>query len=153
GSLNGAVTYAAGRVGNAFSFNGAATSFVNVPNHAALNSTTATWSFWMRSTQTGDYIGLVGKHPATTAYDGVTIQMHQGRPRVEVKANPATTLINGTTQLNDGQWHHIALGFVSGGAVILYVDGRQEATGTAPTFTFAATPLRFGKMLDGFWNP
>lgn len=153
GALNGTVTYAAGRVGNAFGFPGLGSSFVNIPNAAALNSTTATWSFWIRSTQTGDYIGLVGKHDAAVSYNGVTIQMHQGLPRVEIKANPATTLMTGTRRLNDGQWHHVALSFQSGGASVLYVDGIQQSTATAPTFTFGATPLRFGKLLDAFWAP
>src|SRR5262249_37947343 len=78
GTLNGGAAYAAGLVGNAFRFDGSAGSFVDIPNAASLNSTTATWSFWMRSAQASNYVGLLGKHNMATSYDGVTIQMHQG---------------------------------------------------------------------------
>src|SRR5262249_23579566 len=78
--------------------------------------------------------------------------MDTGHARVEVKGPGPTLLLTGTTTLNDGLYHHMALTFQSGGATVLYVDGRVEASGTAPTFSFNATPLRFGRMLDGFWT-
>src|SRR5262249_10223047 len=76
-----------------------------------------------------------------------------GLPRLEIKNNTQTTLLLGTRQLNDGQWHHFALSFQSGGAMVMYVDGQVQATGTAPTFTFNPNPMRFGTQLDTFWVP
>ncbi|MBT4816288.1 MAG: hypothetical protein HON70_11345, partial [Lentisphaerae bacterium] len=43
-----------------------------------------------------------------------------------------STLLNGITPLNDGEWHHVAYTF-DGATMTLYVDGRREATGPAMT--------------------
>jgi hypothetical protein len=153
GSLNGGVTYAAGRVGNAFSFDGGDGSFVNIADAPSLNATRATWGFWLKTTQTSAFVGLVGKHDAGGSVNGVTMQLDQGHARVEVKGNGPTLLLTGTSALADGQWHLMMLSFQSGGQTILYIDGQQQASGTAPAFAFNATPLRFGRMLDNFWTP
>jgi hypothetical protein len=152
GTVNGGVTYVPGEVGNAFSFDGNNASFVNIPDGTSLNTTTGTWDFWMKTTQTSGFVGLVGKHDAGSSLNGITMQMDQGHARVEVKGPGPTLLLTGTTTINNGQWHHMALSFQSGGATTLYIDGHVEATGTAPTFSFNATPLRFGRMLDTFWT-
>jgi hypothetical protein len=154
GALNGSVPYAPGEVGNAFSFTGNRSNFVIIPDAPSLDGTTGTWDFWMNSTQTNSFVGVVGKHDAASSNNGITMQMDQGRPRVEIKGPGPTLLLNPSTPLlNDGNWHHMALTFQSGGQAVLYVDGQAKATGTAPVFSFNASPLRFGTMLDGFWTP
>src|SRR5262249_14718205 len=153
GTLNGNVTFTSGKTGKAFNFDGNRGSFVNVPNASSLNSNTGTWSFWLKTTQTSGFVGLVGKHDASSSVNGITMQLDGGHARVEVKSGNQTTLLTGTTTLSDGQWHLMTLAFQSGGPVVLYIDGRTETSGTAPTFTFNATPLRFGVMLDTFWTP
>jgi hypothetical protein len=156
GSLFGGVTYAAGKVGNSFHFDGAATSYVNIPDSASLNVTTgATWDFWAQTTQTGAYVGLVGKHDGVTSYNGVTLWIDptSGVASVQVKGAMQTLTLQGMTPVNDGQFHHIALTFASGGVTNLYVDGQLQATGTSPVFQFNPNPLRFGSLLDPFWTP
>jgi hypothetical protein len=157
GTLNGGVTYAPGEVGNAFTFDGNRGSYVNVPDvpNSSLNSTTGTWDFWFKSTQTNAYVGLVGKSDSSGSVNGITMQIGpDGHARIEVKGPGPTLLLNGSTLVNDGQWHHMALTFQSGGTAIMYVDGQMQDSGTAPTFSFGANdPLRFGTMTDGFWTP
>jgi hypothetical protein len=158
GTLNGGVTFVPGRTGQAFSFDGNPDrgSYVEVPDAANLDSTTGTWSFWLKTTQTSGFVGLVGKNDGPGgSLNGITMQMDQGFARVEVKGPGPTLLLNPTNvHLNDGQWHQMTLTFVSGGQAVLYIDGQSAATGTAPTFTFGANdPLRFGVMTDGFWTP
>jgi hypothetical protein len=157
GTLNGGVTIVPGQVGNAFTFDGNPNhgSYINIPDAANLDSTTGTWAFWLKTTQTDGFVGLVGKSDSSSSVNGITMQMDQGRPRVEVKSGGATLLLNPSTPLlNDGQWHQMALTFQSGGTVVLYIDGQAAATGTAPAFAFGANdPLRFGVMTDGFWTP
>jgi hypothetical protein len=156
GALSGGVTYAPGEVGNAFSFNGASnrTNYVNIPDAPSLNSTTGTWDFWVKTTQSGSFVGFVGKADANTSLNGLIMQMDPtGLPRLEIKNASQTTLLTGTTHLNDGQWHNFALSFQSGGPMVMYVDGQVQATGTAPVFTFNPNPMRFGTQLDTFWAP
>jgi hypothetical protein len=160
GALHGGVTYTPGEVGNAFTFDGNSNrgSYVNVPDvpNSSQDSTTGTWDFWFKTTQTGVYIGLVGKNDGPGgSFNGITMQVGpDGHSRVEVKGPGPTLLLNGTTAVNDGQWHHMALTFQTGGTTVLYVDGQMQDSGTAPTFSFGANdPLRFGTMTDGFWTP
>jgi hypothetical protein len=159
GMLNGGVTYAAGEVGKAFSFNGASnrTNFVNIPDAPSLDSAVGTWDFWVKTTQSGfaNDVAFVGKADAVTSFNGLTMQMDpSGHPRLEIKNSTQTTLLLGTTPLDDGQWHHFALTFQSGGAMVMYVDGQVQGTGTAPVFSFNPNdPMRFGTQLDPFWVP
>jgi hypothetical protein len=156
GTLNGGVIYAPGKVGNAFSFNGASSraNYVNIPDAPSLDSTAGTWDFWVKTTQSGSFVGFVGKADQVTSLNGLIMQMDpSGLPRLEIKNATQTALLTGSSHLNDGQWHNFALSFQSGGAMVMYVDGQVQATGTAPVFTFNPNPMRFGTQLDGFWVP
>jgi hypothetical protein len=157
GSISGGITHAPGEVGNAFRFDGGNASFVNVPNAASLNITTgATWDLWVRSAQSGSYVGFMGKHDAMTSLNGVTIYMDPtGLPSVQIKGTTPdqTVTLTGTTRVNDDHFHHLALTYQSGGAMILYVDGQQQASATAPVFSFNPNPLRLGRLFDPFWAP
>jgi hypothetical protein len=155
GALAGGVTYAAGKVGNAFTFDGGNGSYVNVPDAASLNVTTgATWDFWVKTSQSGSYVGLMGKHDAGGSLNGVTVWVDpSGVAAVQIKGASLILTLTGSTRVNDGQFHHLALTFQSGGPALLYVDGQQQASGTAPVFSFNPNPLRLGRMLDPFWAP
>jgi len=61
--------------------------------------------------------------------------------------NPDTT-IQSTTSINDGAWHHVAVTRnAATGAMVLYVDGAQQATATGPTGTRSApASLRVGSL-------
>src|SRR5439155_2038762 len=48
--------------------------------------------------------------------------------------------IQGATNLNDGKWHHVAVTRSLAGTKILYVDGRQEASGTTNTANLNSNP-------------
>jgi hypothetical protein len=61
--------------------------------------------------------------------------------------NPDTT-IQSTSNVNDGAWHHVAVTRnAATGAMVLYVDGVQQATATGPTGTRSAPAnLRVGSL-------
>jgi CSLREA domain-containing protein len=151
GALHNGATFAPGKVSQAFSFDGA-DDYVEVPDANDLNSTTATWDFWVKTTQTGGPYGLVGKHDQTSSFNGVTVEMSGGIVGLQVKAGSGGSAIGGTTPVNDGRFHHVAVTFQSGGSENLYIDGQLEATGAAPTFSFGSNPLRLGRLLDSFWG-
>src|SRR5262249_53374779 len=118
-------------------------------------TTGATWDFWFQTTQSGSYVGLVGKHDASGSLNGVTLWIDPttGVASVQIKSATVTLTLQGNTRVNDGQSPHLARTVVWGGAVGLYVYGQLQASGTAPVFTFNANPLRFGSLLDSFWTP
>jgi hypothetical protein len=61
--------------------------------------------------------------------------------------NPDIT-IQSTSNINDGAFHHVAVTRnAATGAMVLYVDGAQQATATGPTGTRnAAANLRIGSL-------
>lgn len=73
--------------------------------------------------------------------------------------------LNGTTALNDGNWHHVAATY-DGTTVRVYVDGVEEANGTPSVTvnTTLTTSFQIGARIDGakffvgsidelrFWN-
>lgn len=66
-------------------------------------------------------------------------------------AGGAGATIEGTTLVNDGNWHHVAVTRVSGGPLRIYLDGYLEASGTAGVAALTSNPNIDigGNTLDG----
>jgi hypothetical protein len=100
---------------------------------------------WLNSTQgigtgaawtTG--AGLVDANTAGTTNDFGISLTSEGRVLAGT-GNPDTTIQSGTGY-NDGAWHHVVFTRVrSSGALTLYVDGQQAATGTGGTNALTAS--------------
>jgi hypothetical protein len=111
-----------------------------------------TIAFWLRTTTTGaagtqwwQGKGLVDGEVANVANDfGVSLV---GTHVAFGIGNPDTT-IQSTSNVNDGAWHHVAVTRnATSGAMVLYVDGAQQATATGPTGTRNAPAiLRVGGL-------
>lgn len=154
GTLQNGAKLVAGKVGNAFSFPGAG-AFVNIPDAPNLNSTTATWDFWLQTTQSGAAVGVIGKHDASGSTHGFTfILQPNGTITAQIKDNNSgvATQLTSARAVNDGLFHHIALTLQSGGISRLFIDGTLETSQETLSFTFGQTPLRFGTMSDPFWT-
>ncbi len=90
-----------------------------------------TVALWINSTATGQssHATLVswGREGTSTGDDGARfdLRLDDGQLRLEVQGG----FIVGTTNLNDGEWHHVAVTWASGGAedATLYVNGVSEA--------------------------
>ncbi len=109
--------------------------------------------FWFNSTQgigTGTTwqsgAGLVDANTAGTTNDfGVSLNSNG---RVLAGTGNADTTLQSGTGLNDGNWHHVVFTRVrASGALILYVDGAQVATGTGNTNALTASAnIDFGRL-------
>jgi hypothetical protein len=55
----------------------------------------------------------------------------------------------GTTTINDGTWHHLALNWTTAGSFQLFKDGSSEGTATGTAWTFTPSLLRLGSPSDG----
>jgi hypothetical protein len=68
--------------------------------------------------------------------------------RIEVNGNG----ISGTTPVNDGQWHHLAVTYdpMAPNQAYLYIDGNLETSGnfTVPVNTGSTVNMRIGKRID-----
>ena len=143
GTVNSA-TYSAGKVGQAFSFNG--TGNVEIPSSNALNPTAQlTLEMWVR---TGN---LVFDDRKLFVKDGefsdrqyfLTINNKRFRPHIGLSTGQLVYFDSNTT-LQSNTWYHVAMTY-DGESLKLYVNGvldrQTAATGTIITTT---QPLRIG---------
>jgi hypothetical protein len=148
GTLMNNPTFVAGHSGLAVNLNGTNQS-VQLPRSI---QDSFTISFWVRTTTTGATgaqwwvgKGLVDGEVANVVNDfGVSLV---GARAAFGVGNPDTTIMS-TSNINDGAFHHVVVTRNAGtGAMVLYVDGAQQASATGPTGT-RSTPanLRIGSL-------
>ncbi|HEY0479428.1 MAG TPA: LamG-like jellyroll fold domain-containing protein, partial [Kofleriaceae bacterium] len=148
GTLVNSPTFVAGHSGLAVNLNGTNQS-VQIPRSIQDSFTIA---FWVRTTTPGGAgtqwwqgNGLVDGEVANVVNDfGVSLL---GSRVAFGVGNPDTT-IQSTSNITDGAWHHVAVTRnAATGAMVLYVDGTQQATATGPTGTRnAPANLRVGSL-------
>ena len=124
GELVGSIGFTDGKVGRAFSFNDK-NSYVSIPNSPLLDKLTdsITIALWIKVnhlTANQDWEGIVTKGNSgwrlmATTYDKT----------IYFAAPGMTTDITGTRNVNDGQWHHVAVVY-DGASLFLYVDGTLD---------------------------
>jgi hypothetical protein len=133
GTLVGGATFAAGEVGQAFSFDGSS-GYVSIPDSPSMDSFTSsitieTWIKVNQLTLNTDWMGIVTKGNNSWRLQATmyTNTVYFGLDGV----SPSRDLY-GTRNVNDGQWHHVAAVY-DGTNMFLYVDGTldvsQPATG------------------------
>jgi len=140
--INGA-TYATGKVGEAFSFDGV-DDYVQAPDSASLDITSQiTLDAWIYPVALG---GRVVDKISVGGADGFLIDTYTGKVRL-IAAGSAW--VESSTILSTGTWTHIA-GTYDGSVVKVYVNGLLDgsAAGTAaiPTNNL---PLRIGADQNG----
>ena len=109
GTLHGGVTFSAGKVNQAFAFDGVDTSYVEAPDSPNLDSTTGTWDFWIKTTQTvggGNPIGIMSKANSISSLSGATVFTNTGAISVTFKDDTGGSghewNVDGTRIINDG---------------------------------------------------
>ena len=130
---SGGVTSAAGKVGNAFKFDGSS-GYINMGNPANLNFGTGQFSLEAWFNWTGEGRGQVvnniirKSNYGPGAGSGYWLRIGQ---ELEFSAG-ATTQSEGqsitTAPISAGEWHHAVATKDSSGNMQLYVDGRQQGT-------------------------
>jgi hypothetical protein len=129
GTLVNGVSFAAGEVGQAFSFNGS--DYVSIPDSPSLDAftTNITIELWLKSNQSGanpDWRGIVTKGNASWR-----LQAYPGTGTLDfITTGPSNLNLVGNRNVNDGNWHHVACVY-DGTNKYLYVDGTLDVS--APT--------------------
>ena len=149
GTVTGAVTYPAGKLGaQAVQFNGSAGNYVTISRSVSNNFTIA---FWVNTTTTGgsgqwyNGKGLVdGEMAGSTGDFGTSLV---GANAAFGVGNPDSTIYS-TSAINDGTWHHVTTTRnAASGQMSLYLDGNLQATTNGPAGTKSApTNLRIGAL-------
>ena len=156
GTPNGNAAYAAGLFGSALSLDGTAGTYVTVPdgpgsdaggvaNDVDRTGSDLTLSAWVQVSS------------FTTNWQGIIAHGEQNDYRLARRGNlnvlayaGGTGDIQGTTDVNDGAWHHVAAVTLNGGTTQLFIDGVLEVTGAGPA-SIAASNANNGAGNNVLW--
>jgi len=143
GTLVGNTTYAAGKVGEAFSFDGNG-DYVEISNssYGDFGADPFTVDFWMYSNNVGVRAYVIGKSNPNVGGAGWDIRL-----------DAQTIIVGGVDGWGDditsdasataGTWHHIAVTSTTTD-VVLYIDGVDKGSSARSTINTEPDPLRFG---------
>jgi hypothetical protein len=126
-NTTGAPSWVTGKLGNALSFNGSSQS-ISLGNPTHYQITSGTVEAWVKSSVTTGVQAIVSKA------SNFSLRLDANRLAM-FNANTSTSCTEPTTGIADGQWHHVAMTFVSGvsNGSFLYKDGVQVQTCTMST--------------------
>ena len=155
-----------GQVGGALSFDGNE-DYVEVPSSVSFDSTTATWSLWVKPT--GDPGGsgsslwvtvwIMSRGDSWGTWNGVHISLMPhatyGTIAIQVKANANPSVLVEDTVFSSpdityNDWSHIAFVFDSGNYAELYVNGALTVNYTLGNFAFNNQVLRIATSTDTY---
>ncbi len=166
GTLHGAATFAPGKVGQAFSFDGV--SYVRVPHNANLDPGTGSFTLtaWVETTSIANKT-LVSKYecggfcPSGGANSLYFLSMSAGKVVAEIRdsdgSSPGELFLTGSSPIADGDFHHVAmLRDIATSQLRIYVDGVLDASAVLNAGSDGAIQDNDGEadplLLGGFFN-
>ena len=125
GMINGTPVGVAGKLGQAFQFNGANSS-INTAGGAPFTGD-LTLAAWIKTTNSSRIEGLISKYDAAGSGTGYILRTDSAG-HLEVvfgglNGGSVSTPALDTAVINDGQWHHVAAVITVNQSVQFYVDG------------------------------
>jgi hypothetical protein len=130
---------------------------ITVPAIPALNSSTGTISFWMKTPGNlfrGDFAAILVDR-RTGDGDVITLT-DEGTLFVQARTNFGNAnVLFGTQVLTNNAWHHIAYVYdqSASGSISLYVDGVLDASqANSQAWSWPAKPIELGSSSDSFWR-
>jgi hypothetical protein len=145
GTAQGGLTYTAGKIGNAFTFNGT-NSYVSLPNNSFKFTGNFSVSFWFYCKVSGNAQTLINGYDYTGSLSGGWIlgSFSTGYMEFQVYVNTQATSksryqVPFNTSTYNNQWVHITLTRVSSTSTKIYING-TEASGSFSKGSVADNP-------------
>ena len=155
---NGSTQSIEGKIGTAASFNGSSSVIqASGLNQFFNNWNDASWSAWINTTDTSAQF-IVSSSTDSQNYKLIGT-IDSNKFGIVVRKSGTVYLGTSTTDVNDGNWHHIAASYDnSTGTVKGYVDGSEEisfTTGGSSSGTFTVYDFCIGanKQNSNVYNP
>ncbi len=147
--------------GSSLTFDGSSNNYIEASGFSGILGTNArTIEAWVKTTTANN--GVIISWGATSSGNGWRIRINStstsGRVVGALRADLAGGNIVGSTPINDGEWHHIAVTFENDGTpnlqdILLYVDGQLETysfNSTSVTLnTLSGQDVRIGQFSNG----
>ncbi|KRF41857.1 LamG-like jellyroll fold domain-containing protein [Paenibacillus sp. Soil787] len=133
GTLVGGPLWAAGKSGNAVSFDGT-NDYVSLPSSVVSSANTATFAAWVNLSAVSNWMRIFDFGSGTSTYMFLSPKNGaNGKIRFAIKVNNSSEqIIDGQSALPTGGWHHVAV-TLNGATGTLYVDGAQVGSNTTMT--------------------
>jgi hypothetical protein len=145
-TYGGDLQYASGKVGQAFSFDGSQSPYVQIPAGAFAaepSSTPFSFETWFNTSSNGVILSREGAAAYSSSPGGWIPAIYvgsDGKLYTEVFYTGSTNPAVSSYAVNDGQWHHVAVTY-DGSTEITYLDGAVSSTQT--NFVQAQTDSTF----------
>lgn len=131
-TLTNGPTWVVGKKGSAANFDGT-DDYASI-SRFDLGSSGITLEAWVKSTSsdsTKTYTGNAAQNVIGDNTNGVGLGFGLTGGKIQyMHYNSAWASVNGTANVNDGNWHHIVATHNTSGAVALYLDGKLDNSGT-----------------------
>ena len=155
-------------VNNCLDFDGT-DDYIEIPNNGTgvlgVNSVNESFTIetWFKFTVGGTLRTMFAKHSSdeVSRYHGFTLDpldLGSGNKSVSFSyakdVNFQWEVINGSTIINDGSWHHLACVYDNSGYIKLYIDGILQSESSQFTPSHAQSSINFRIMSHQYWyNP
>jgi glucose/arabinose dehydrogenase len=149
--------WSAGLIGGALAFDGF-DDYVEISNHLGVSFTIGCWinssQAFPQANATYDGTGIIWADVGGAANDFIVggTRSAGGTNRLSFFVGGSETTVNGTQEICNGQWVHLAVTRDgSSGAINIYVNGALDGTGTGAIGVLNANPVIHigGNTLDG----
>lgn len=124
--------------------------YVSIPDFPRPTQT-FTLASWERASSTNDYMNMIGADDSGSGNAERTWQfrIRDDTDRAELSINlGGGASVAGTSDVADGEWHHIAATFSASGLAIIYVDGKAENTQAQAGALNSGTGIAIGRQSD-----
>ncbi|UCC97872.1 MAG: LamG domain-containing protein, partial [Phycisphaerales bacterium] len=150
GTLNGGAQWVEGQLGGAIEFNGS-NSYVSAP-HIPLNSRSFTIAMWVNPVLYTDQQVIFGQHQTGSQNLSIHFRLYgpnSGRVRMGFYSNDLDT--SGNT-IQENNWYHLTFWYdFENQNRRIYVNGAQEAEGSAGPFLGTSGETRIGQWNNNQW--
>ncbi|MFA6185457.1 MAG: DUF2341 domain-containing protein [Candidatus Shapirobacteria bacterium] len=130
--FNSTPTWTQGKIGKSLNFNGTTNYLTNTRKVITGGLTFGVWIKTTSTDSTTTYDGNAAQNIIGDSTGGVALGfgVHGGKVRYQHYTSAWYSVL-GSTSVNDGLWHYISVTHNSStGAIVIYVDGKQDGSGT-----------------------
>ncbi|MAT81723.1 MAG: hypothetical protein CMJ29_08775 [Phycisphaerae bacterium] len=144
------VTWRRGLLGRCLDFDGTARALWEGDRRMPFTSSDQTFSAWIATRSDGTIMSKT-RPEGPWVPDGVTFFVRDGCLAFDVGW---VGVVEGSTRIDDGAWHHVAFTWQKDGRVRLYVDGREDNSGFLPLDEAVdGAVVQLGFTAEDFPNP